>query len=722
MKIIKVALDIPVDGLFDYRLPDAEEDVVGCRVSVPFGNRNLFGIVVECAQDSTLEPGKIREASQLYRDMPPLSAELLALFRFCSRYYQHPLGMVVMNSLPQAVRSPREFALKLPKIYCLSEKGRQESISPRNKNALLVREALLAKPSLDYAAIKEISPGAITALKKMLAGQLVLQCAASAAEFHAAEGMQLKPEQQQAFDAIASSFATYRTWLLYGVTGSGKSEIYLRLAQAVLARGQQVLVLVPEINLTPQLEALFRRRFPGTIIATLHSGLSAGNRTQNWLLAQAGSAGIVLGTRLAVFAPLPQLGLIIVDEEHDQSFKQQEGLRYSARDVAVIRAKALSIPVVLGSATPSLESLHNANSGRYDLLRLTKRAIDNAALPVIKYVDTRISKCREGLSDQLLAGIAERIALGQQSLVFVNRRGYAPALSCLSCSWVASCHRCSSRLVLHLREKKLRCHYCGLEESPPLSCPDCGNLDLKPVGHGTQRIESRLVELFPGARILRIDRDSTSRRDSWNEMLLKIHGREVDILVGTQILAKGHDFPNLSLVGILNSDSAFYSTDFRATERLFSQLIQVSGRAGRAEIRGEVLIQTEFPTHPLYLSLQRHDYDAIAAMLLAERKVAGFPPFIHQALLRAEAEKIGQAFAFLEKARALAAGCDPEIIVLEPAAANMMRLSNQERAHLLIQSNSRGKLQQFLAQWRKSMQKIPASTVRWHIDVDPLEF
>jgi primosomal protein N' (replication factor Y) len=511
-------------------------------------------------------------------------------------------------------------------------------------------------------------------------------------------------------------------WLLLGITGSGKTEVYLRLAANQLEQGKQVLVLVPEINLTPQLEARFQQRFSGTPVVSLHSSLNDSERLHHWLLAQNGTARIVLGTRLAVFTPMPALGLIIVDEEHDSSFKQQDGLRYSARDMAVTRAKQLNIPILLGSATPSLESYHNALTGRYRLVRLTRRAVEEAQLPAIRCVDMRLEKPADGLSSKLLQALTENIQNGRQSLVFINRRGYAPVLMCGQCGWLAPCLRCSSRLVVHLREKRLRCHHCGHEERIPRACPDCGNPDLAPLGQGTQRLEEIMAQHFPSARILRIDRDSTRRKHALKEMLQEVHEERVDILVGTQILAKGHDFKRLTLVGALNVDGALYSADFRAAERLFAQLMQVAGRAGRAAERGTVLIQTQFAEHPLFAALRHQDYEAFAATQLAERKQAGFPPYCHQALLRAEAPMLETTLNYLRQARKLALAIPAPVTLYDPIPASMARLAGKERGQLLVQADSRRVLQQFLQHWVAALSAHKSRQVRWALDVDPLDF
>jgi len=489
-----------------------------------------------------------------------------------------------------------------------------------------------------------------------------------------------------------------------------------------------VLLLVPEINLTPQLEQYFHSRFPDIEMISLHSGLSEGERLQNWQLAQSGIAQIVLGTRLAVFAELPRLELIIVDEEHDSSFKQQDGLRYSARDVAIFRAHQCGIPIVLGSATPSLESYHNAQIGRYQLLRLTGRALEGSRLPAVRCINIDQSLMHHGISETLLNMIEERIARKEQSLIFINRRGYAPVLMCTGCGWISGCKHCAGNMVLHLKEQRLRCHHCGYQIRVPAACPSCGNNDLHPVGSGTQRAESVLQERFPNARIMRVDRDSTRNKRAWQKMREQIHANEVDILIGTQMLAKGHDFPALTLVGVLNPDTALYSSDFRAAERLFAQLMQVAGRAGRANKPGDVLVQTAFPDHPLFRALHNYDFEGWAKSQLAERQMAGFPPFVYQTLLRAEGKQEKEVFRYLNDARMAAVELSQstelqdsmEVLGVVPAA--MPRRANHFRAQLLIQAKSRKAMQQFLQHWQPSLDEYPTKKLRNSLDVDPLEY
>ncbi|MGE5028074.1 MAG: primosomal protein N' [Betaproteobacteria bacterium] len=727
MKILRVALDVPLDTLFDYSAEGPGEIPVGSRVLVSFGRRKMVGVVADIAAHSDLPPARIKPVQHIFRDTPPLSAEILRLLRFCADYYHHPLGEVLLNALPVPLRQARPTAAPKPTGYRLTEVGRAVDLDALPARAIVKRKllhSLKQSGTLTRGDIAALSSSAPHAVREFVAQGWAAEsdeiAEAAPAPVKTAGLPPLTPPQEQAVAAILSHLAQFQVWLLYGITGSGKTEVYLRIIEQVLQQGGQALVLVPEINLTPQLESRFRARFPAACQVSLHSRLSAGERLRHWSMAQAGRAGIVLGTRLALFTPMPKLRMIVVDEEHDSSFKQQDGQRYSARDMAVARGKQAGIPVVLGSATPALETWYNAISRRYQLLELPARAVADAALPEIRCIDTSRAKLVDGLSEPLIAALRERLERGEQSLVFINRRGYAPVMRCGQCGWISTCHRCSSRLVVHLRERRLRCHHCGHESRIPPTCPDCGNTDLAPLGQGTQRLEDTLGSLFPAARILRVDRDSARRKQALPEMLERIHAAEVDIVIGTQLLAKGHDFQQLTLVGVVNADGALYSADFRASERLFAQLMQVAGRAGRAALPGEVLIQTQFPAHPLFQALIRHDYRGFAESLLAERKQAEFPPYCHQALLRAEAPQLESALAFLRKARTRAPS-QFDVSLFDPVPAQMARLAGMERAHLLVQSLSRAALQAFLVDWNKALSGLDGR-VRWSLDVDPLEF
>ena len=667
--IVRVALAVPLHRLFDYRAPPEEMLTpadVGLRVRVGFGTRACIGVIAALADASEIPAAQLKPVEAVLRDVPPLPTDWFRLAEFCASYYQAPLGEVMLSTLPAGLRR-----VDPPKARAARRAAKQDA---------------------------------------------------------AQQAPELTGEQRQVLERIATDGPGFHAYLLHGVTGSGKTEIYLRLIERALAAGRSALLLVPEINLTPQLEARVAARFPGAGLVGLHSELAEAARTRNWKAALEGRARIVLGTRLAVFTPMPELGLIIVDEEHDASFKQQDGMRYSARDVAVFRAHQRGIPIVLGSATPSLESWANATDprtpARYALLTLRERAVSGARLPAVQRIDTRTERLQDGFSGVLLQAIEKRLGRGEQSLVFLNRRGYAPVLACAQCGWVSRCRRCAANLVLHLADGRLRCHHCGFECRVPRACPTCGNQDIQPFGRGTQRLEVVLAERFPQARILRVDRDSARSRRQWEALLARIHAGEADILVGTQMLAKGHDFPKLTLVGVLGADAALFAADWRAPERLFAQLMQVAGRAGRADLPGEVLIQTQFPEHPLYAALVRHDYPAFAAAQLEERRQAGFPPYAYQAMLRAEAPQMADAIAFLATARAWpAAAGHADVTLYDPVPMRLARLANLERAQLLVESPSRRALQAFLCGWGELLDAIKApSRLRWHLEVDPLEF
>ncbi|KXS31933.1 MAG: Primosomal protein N [Candidatus Gallionella acididurans] len=757
MPIIRVALDVPLPTLFDYTVADGMETVAGQRVVVPFGRRQMVGVVMERVAATEVAPERIKPVTQVLPDSAPLSAELLDLLRFCSDYYRYPIGQTVLSALPARLRSDKPVTSKPILNYRLSAGGAALDLESFSKRKVVQRRILarLAEQPCNLAQLKALSATAGAQLKVLISEGWVESFASTQNPLLNPDGTtshSTKPasgqvagyppqaggetnekchifngahtltgEQQLAVDAVTQS-GGYACFLLHGITGSGKTEVYVHLMHQILRHGGQALLLVPEINLTPQLENYFRSRLPDVNITSLHSGLSEGERLHNWQQAQFGVARIVLGTRLSVFAELPKLALIIVDEEHDSSFKQQDGLRYSARDVAIFRANQRGVPVVLGSATPSLESYQNAQSGRYRMLRLTGRALAGASLPAVRCVHINQTAMHQGISEVLLREIGLRITRNEQSLLFINRRGYAPVLMCTGCGWLSGCKHCAGKMVLHLKEQRLRCHHCGFQIRVPHACPDCGNADLVPVGSGTQRVESVLQERFPDARILRVDRDSTRNKRVWQTMRKQIHANEVDILVGTQMLAKGHDFPALTLVGVLNPDSALYSSDFRAPEKLFAQLVQVAGRAGRADKPGEVLIQTAFPDHPLFRALQTHDFEGWAAAQLAERQMAGFPPFVYQAMLRAEGKQENEVYQYLNDARTAAVSLQHEVDVLGVVPAALPRRANHLRAQLLIQAASRRALQQFLRAWQPKLDALPAAKLRCSLDIDPLEF
>lgn len=720
---IQVAVDVPLAGTFSYL---TESPVMpGSRVSVSFGNRRLCGVVVTPIPGEgvpELDAARLRSIDGVLDGLPPLPEEFLALARFASDYYHHPLGQTLFTALPTGLREPRDVIRPDRRPFILTDAGLSEAPPARQRARLALWQALQDGP-LDLAAAKAVTPQAGKLLADWLAEGKAERATLEPPPLRLGDAPALNGEQQAALDALSASEG-FQPWLLHGVTGSGKTEVYLRLIAEQLAARRQTLVLVPEINLTPQLINRFADRFPGSRIVVQHSHLADGERMHGWLDAWHGDADVVIGTRLSVFTPLPRLGLIVVDEEHDGSFKQQDGLRYHARDLAVWRARRAGIAILLGSATPSLETVANVEAGRYKRLALNRRAHGAARLPDVRLVDTRRKKLVEGLSEAVLEALKARLSRKEMSLVFINRRGFAPVVACTACGWTSGCPHCSAKLVVHLMERKLRCHHCGWEEPVPRACPDCGDPDIKPLGEGTQRLESALQRMLPEARVLRIDRDTTSRKDAWDEVYRKVHGGEVDILVGTQMLAKGHDFGTLSLVAALGADGGLYSADFRASERLFAQLMQVAGRAGRADAPGEVLVQTQWPDHPLYQALAAHDFDGYAATLLNERRQAGFPPSTFQALLRADSPALAQATAFLRQAREALEPLAEGVLISGPAPALMARLAQRERAQLVLESPQRGALHRLLHQLPPlldGLAKTHGRALRWSLDVDPQE-
>ena len=680
---LRVAVDAPrhatVGSLLDYL---SEQPLSpGTLVRVPLGKRDAAGIVWDADIGARAEGIELRPVRAALASMPPLGAEWRALVNFAAAYYQRSVGELALAVLPPELR--------------------------KLDDTRLARRVARLQRQPPVANAPDGAPGV------------------------APDRPELSTEQSAALaalDAMVATEAQARPVLLHGVTGSGKTEVYLHAAEATLARGRQALVLVPEINLTPQLEARFAARFPGRVLASLHSGLTPAQRLRHWLLAHLGLADLVLGTRLAVFAPLPRLGLIVVDEEHDPSFKQQEGARYSARDLAVWRGHHAGVPVILGSATPSLETWHRVREGRYLRLPLAER-IGGGEMPRVRLVDMgRLPKAAGGervLAPALLDAISERIARGEQSLLLLNRRGYAPVLHCSACGWKSGCAHCSAWRVFHKADRTLRCHHCGLSERVPRACPDCGNLDIAPIGRGTEKLQEQLAELLPGARIGRIDADSTKGVGELQQQLGAMHAGEVDVLVGTQMVAKGHDFRHVTLVAAVNPDTALFSSDFRAPERLFALLMQAAGRAGRdaaQAARGEMWVQTWHPAHPIYAALRAHDYEAFANAQLAEREAAGLPPFAALALLRADARTAVAAGGFLRDAAALAQA-HSGITVYPPVPPFVAKVADVERMQMLLESPSRAVLQRMLADWLPQLNGLRAAhkgLLRWAVDVDPL--
>lgn len=730
---LSVALDIPLNRFFDYLQGD-HNVTVGQRVRVPFGNKQRIGIVMQVQTESDYDPAKLKPILQVFDQEPALDHQFMHLLHFSAQYYQYPVGQAVLAALPSRLKQIKPSTPRLPKIYQLTSLGIDTPLESIPKRQLIKRklfEALSTTAFLTDSAVKQVSSSAPKSMKTLIEEGMVKQSVSltpDLCKLEASKPPALNDEQQNAISSITKEIKYFSPWLIYGVTGSGKTEVYMQLMAHFFSANAdsdtcQMLVLVPEINLTPQLENRFRQRFTDKSLVSLHSHLNDSERLHNWQQAQSGAAQIIIGTRLSVFTPLPNLKLIIIDEEHDGSYKQQDSMRYHARDVAMIRAKQLDIPIVLGSATPSLESWFNVKQEKYQLLRLSQRAVSQAQLPDIQCIDTSTLNLNNGFSPQLIQALKSRIARGEQSLLFINRRGYSPVLLCHSCQWIADCKRCSSRLVVHQHQNRLRCHHCGYEQFIPQNCPSCGSPDCHPTGHGTQRIEETLNKMLPDAKVARVDRDSISRKDALIQLLDAVQNNEIDILIGTQMLAKGHDFPNLTLVGVLDTDSALYSPDFRASERLFAQLMQVSGRAGRADKKGEVLIQTQFPFHPLFNALRKQDFTSFANSIMEERELMQFPPYCFSAVLRAEANNYKPVQAVLEFAYAQAQSMQLPVTVYAPVRPQMERLKGMERAHIIFQSNNRTALQQMLkALFTIFSDHTLAKKVRWSIDVDPLEF
>jgi primosomal protein N' (replication factor Y) len=729
-EILRVALDTPLRRTFDYLPVDnAPAVVAGQRVRVPFGRREKIGFIVSTESHSELERSKLKRISSYIDDQPTFDTALLTLLRWAADYYHHPLGEVIATAVPKLVREgaplqERSF------VWTLTAAGRAALEAGEPKRARQQR-ALLEHLASDQAGIFEKAladwPRWRDHARSLRERDWVMrQERAPSAQTEEVAAANLEPtpaptpDQQAALDTVMASGDTgYRAWLLQGITGSGKTEVYLRLAERQLRAGRRVLILVPEIGLTPQLVGRFAKRFAGIPLAVLHSGLTDTQRLEAWRRTHDGSARLVLGTRSAVFAPIPDLGLIVVDEEHDASFKQQEGgFRYSARDLALVRAQQLDIPIVLGSATPSLESLHNVSLGRYQRLSLPRRAA-NAQPPTLRLIDLRAEHVHAGLSTTAATTIEKHLANQGQVLVYINRRGYAPTLACTACGWVAPCLSCDARLTVYRQASRLRCHHCGADRELPRQCPQCGYA-VKTVGQGTERIEESLAETFAGVGIARLDRDVVRRQDELEAVVSRIASGEARILVGTQMVAKGHDFPDVTLVVVLNADQGLFSTDFRAAERLAQTVIQVAGRAGRGERRGEVLIQTEYPEHPLLRGLLDGGYEAFATAALAEREAAAWPPFARLAALRASALQADWATEFLAAARRAAPKAN--VRLLGPAPAAMAKRAGRFHAQLLVESADRTALHRFLDRWVPAVEALPeVRRVRWALDVDPLE-
>ena len=730
--VLRVAVPAPLPTLFDY-LPPVEVDAAhlrpGMRLRVPFGRDTRVGLVVEVVSETDQPRARLKAATELIDREPLVNPEELGFLLRAVGYYHHPVGDALLSAIPTLLRRGRPVVGMAPVLWRVTDSGRAvppAELTRAPRQALLMRALGDAPAGLDRPALVDRCGDCAATLRTLVAKGWAEQVSAppEAARIDfttEAPAVVMNPDQVAAVDKIGASLGRFGAFLLDGVTGSGKTEVYLRLMEQVLAGGGQVLLLVPEIGLTPQLLRRLRRRLP-VPLGVLHSGLAAGERARAWLQGRDGEALVVVGTRSAVFTPLPRLALILVDEEHDLSFKQQDGFRYNARDLAVWRARQRHCPVLLGSATPSLETLRNAERGRYSWLRLPQRA-GTARPPQLDLIDIRSQPLQAGLSMVLQGLLREELAAGNQVLLFLNRRGFAPVVTCHDCGWVAACPHCDARLTLHQESGRLWCHHCGFQSRLHQSCPECGRRDLRPLGQGTERLEAGLQALYPGVPMARIDRDSTRRKGELDRLITEARRGEHRILLGTQMLAKGHHFPDLTLVGILDLDQGLFGADFRAPERMAQLLIQVAGRAGRADKPGRVILQTRHPQHPLLLTLIRRGYGAFAQAALAERREAELPPFGAQALLRAEATRAESPAEYLRQAVEAAAPLrGPGLELWGPVPAPMERRAGRYRAHLLLQTPARAELQAFLDRWVPELYRLPGvRRVRWSLDVDPQE-
>ena len=717
----RIAVNVPLsDGLLTYS--HSEPLPQGARVLVPFRNKTVVGIVWETDIAPDMDAARILSIQTTFSDEPPLPESWRDLLSFTSRYYHYPTGQAVFAALPQGLKETRAVEMPQPPLfYALNEAGRAQTPPPARFNKKAALWDALLSGGMTMAALKQVNAQAAKLIEDWTEKGWIETTEAAKPVLRSSE-FQLNANQQQASDEIQTTFGSFQPFLLYGITGSGKTEVYFDAMAKVLAQGRQVLFLLPEINLTPQLLKRVENRFADVPTAVLHSQMAAGKRTQDYLRAMLGQAKLVIGTRLAVFTPLPDVGLIVVDEEHDGSFKQDNELRYHARDLAVWRAKQSGCPVVLGSATPSLESWHKAQSGAYRLLQLTERAHASAQLPQVEILNVGRLKLDNGFSPQALQLLKQNFEAGGMSLVYLNRRGFAPALFCGDCGHTFGCPNCSAKMVLHQRARQLRCHHCDHREPIPFKCPDCGNQDLTAVGHGTQRVEETLRAFLPKAAVVRVDRDSTAHKNDWADLYRRIADNEIDILVGTQMLAKGHDFARLNLVIVLNADGSLYSADFRAPERLFAELMQVSGRAGRADKPGKVLIQTQLPEHPVFAAVKAQDYAVFAENELNERQMFAMPPFGFQTAVRADAPRVADAMEFLNAAKETLAPLLPESVSQFGAAPMLMvRLAERERAQIFLESTSRQDLHRAVSLWVQVLQQNRDGKIRWSVDVDVQE-
>ncbi len=726
LPIVQVAIPTPLHQLFDYRWRDTTPAVPGTRVKVPFGRRTVVGIVVQAAAASEHPPEKLRAVTAVLDSGPVLPASILSLLEWASRYYHHPIGDVLCSALPVLLRQGKPAELSQRETYHFVESSNKPPTEKRAALQYALYSVLqgAATSAVDASSFAAISPRWRVAMKALINQGHAQQSLNTELPRNEASvtGPELVPEQTAAVRHITDAIGSFAPVLLHGVTGSGKTEVYLRAIEQVLLQQKQVLILVPEIALTPQLMRRFLQRISGCLVS-LHSALNTGERMQNWLLASQGHADVVIGTRSAVLTPMPRLGLIVIDEEHDGSLKQQDGFRYHARDMAMVRARDAACPVVLGTATPSFETLNNVSNKRYAELKLTQRAGD-ANPPVLALLDIRRRPLIEGMSDRMFDAIKQHLADGNQALLFINRRGYAPTLLCNDCGASADCLRCDAHMTVHAARSRLRCHHCGSERAMPNTCESCQSERLDRVGYGTERIAAALEEHFPDVLVARIDRDSTRRKGALQKQLDLATGGEARLLVGTQMLAKGHHFPGVTLVGILDADRGLFGTDFRSLEQMGQLIIQVAGRAGREKKQGTVLIQTRHPDNPMMQTLVRDGYALFAQAVLEDRRLAALPPYAFVALVRAEATDAASPQRFLAAVSQMLNNPPTEgVFVLGPVAAPIERLGGRYRAQLLFQADRRSQLNHCLQRLTANLANMrEASRTRWSIDVDPVDF
>ncbi|QRN41204.1 MAG: primosomal protein N' [Neisseriaceae bacterium] len=716
-----IAVDKPLYQLFTYQY---HQDIpLGSRVIIPFGTQKVTGIVIHQNAHPKIQLHKIKSIEQVLDAQSVFSPEWIALIKFTATYYLYPIGQAFFSTLPIDLKQNKSIQYpEKPLLYQFNQNIQNEKPPQARHQALLSLWNALKNSFISLDEAIYLHPNARSYLKKYQTKGLLHTKTSNYFNHWEYRSKRLNQEQTIASQTVIKHINQFKCFLLFGITGSGKTELYFELINRIIQEKKQVLMLLPIINLTPQFFSRVKETFPQANIAILHSKIAKRQRLGNYLNASNGTAQIIIGTRLSIFTPIKNLGLIIVDEEHDDSFKQENDLRYNARDLAIWRAQKNNCPIVLGSATPSLESWYNVSQKKYQLITLTNRAISQAHLPDIHLISTKDKILHEGFTDEVLDQIKNNLLKKELTLIYLNRRGYAPAIVCLDCGHVIQCRYCSAKMVYHKQQQRLKCHHCEYEQTIPTSCPKCGNQDLTSLGMGTERVEQFLQDYLPTANITRVDSDTIANKNAWTDIYEGVLNNEIDILIGTQILAKGHDFKNLSLVVVINADDSLFSAHYRATEKLFSELIQVSGRAGRNKIKGRVLVQTKFPEHPLFQALKKHNYPEFAEQQLSERLLLGFPPKSHRIVIKAEHVDFNMAEAFL-KELTQAITPEPEVTIIGPLPMTMLKIANRERAILYFESENRAKLHQTVKRTITQLMSLQNNyrTLKWIIDVDPHE-